>query len=105
MPFRGWEWLRRWSDAGGGAAYSQAFQELEDRVGWPVSAGWCVGWCGSCEGLFLEVEVGVEVGAVGGSDVLVSEPECDCGGVHAVSSQFHRAAVPEGVGCDVLGRQ
>lgn len=86
-----------------GAAYSQAFKEGEQRVGWVVAAWACVGWSGLGEGFLFEAEVGVQVDAVGCSDVFVAEPEGDGRGVHAVAKQVHGAAVAQGVGRHVFG--
>src|SRR5439155_12456199 len=63
------------------AAYSQAFQEREEPVGGPVPAWAGSRWCGLGDGGLLESQVGVEVDAVGGADVLVSEEERDGRGV------------------------
>ena len=52
-----------------------------------------------------ETEVGVEVDAVGGADVLVPQPERDGRGVDAVTEQVHGAGVTKRMWRDVLGSQ
>jgi len=76
----------------GRSAYSQAFEEGDDRVWWLVAAWGGAGWDGAGEGLLFEDEVGVEVG-LGGGDVVVAEPQGDGGGVHVGAEQ------PHGRGC------
>ncbi|MGH2836712.1 MAG: hypothetical protein ACRDJY_00005, partial [Thermoleophilaceae bacterium] len=58
-----------------GAAYSQAFQEGEKRVRWPISTGPRSRRRRLGDGPFLEGEVGVQVDAVGGANVLVAEDQ------------------------------
>src|SRR5487761_1334869 len=87
------------------AAYSQGFQEREERVRWAISARACSWRRRLGERLLLETEVGVEVHAVGRADVLVAEPEGDGGGVDTMAEQVHGAAVTQRVGRDVLGGQ
>jgi hypothetical protein len=67
------------------AAYSQAFQEREERVDGPVPAWAGPRWRGLGDRGLLERQVGVEVDAVGGADVLVSEEERDGRSVGAVA--------------------
>ena len=47
----------------------------------------------------------MEVDAVGGADVLMTEPEGYGGRVNAVAQQVHGTAVTQHVGRDVLGRE
>lgn len=47
-------WLR--------SGLSQALEEGEEGVGWPVAARFSVGWSGASEGAFFDGYVGVEVG-------------------------------------------
>src|SRR6266508_3123113 len=63
------------------SAYSQALEEGEEWVGWPVAAGLGAVGCGAGEGAFFDGEVGVPVD-LGRSHVLVAEPQGDDGGVH-----------------------
>ena len=65
-------------------------------------AGWGRGWGGAFEGSLLDGHVGVEVD-VGGSQVGVSEPAGDDGGVDTGLEQGHRAAVTEHVGVEGVG--
>jgi hypothetical protein len=60
---------------------------------------------GPGQGLFLEVQVGVEVDTVGRADVLVTEPEGDGGVVHPVTAKGHGAAVAQRVWADGLAGQ
>ncbi len=71
---------------GMGSAYSQAFEELQEPVGWLVTVGRGFGWSGCGQCFLLEAEVGVHVDAVGGADVFVPEPEGDGRSVDAVSA-------------------
>jgi hypothetical protein len=56
------------------SAQSQAIEEGEQRVGWPVSARMCAGRGDSRDGSFLLLHGGVGVDLRGG-DLLVTEPE------------------------------
>jgi transposase len=75
-----------------GASRSESFEEGQEGVGWPVSAWACSRRCGLGDGLLFEVEVDVEVDAVGRADILVSQPQGDGGRVDAVPEQVHGAA-------------
>jgi hypothetical protein len=67
------------------SAYSEAFEELEERVGWPVAAGGRAWRGGAGECLLLEGEVGVDVDAVGGANVFVYRVGCAArSGIHAL---------------------
>ena len=74
--------VARWVLIASGAAYSQAVQEREKRVGRPIAGRLRVRRGSSSEGSFLEHEVGVEVD-LGRAGVFVPEPEGDDGRVDA----------------------
>jgi predicted transposase YbfD/YdcC len=62
------------------SAYSQVLQEGDEPVGRVVAAGCGSGRCGSCEGLLLDREVGVDVDLCGRNG-FVAEPERNDGAV------------------------
>ena len=63
-------------------ALSETFEEREERVGWPVSAGLAAERGRAVDRSFFERGVGVLVD-VGGLDALVPEPQRDRGDVDA----------------------
>src|SRR3989304_762274 len=88
----------------GRSAYSEPFEEREERVGGPVSAGWGAERGGAWDRLFFERRVGVfvDVGGLGG---LVAEPEGDRRDVDLGCPEEHRGGVPERVRADALARE
>ena len=83
---------------------SEGFQERDELVGRPVSAGGGRGRCGPVERLLFEFEIGFEINPCGG-DVFVSKPQSDDGGVDAGMEQSHGGGVAKHVRCDVFARQ
>src|ERR1700722_1685114 len=83
--WRGREWCL-------GRHNSEAFEEGQERVGWPVAAGGGAWWRGPCECFFLEGEGGVEVDACC-LGLLVAQPQGDDGHFDAGVEQSHGGGV------------
>jgi ferredoxin len=59
MPSVVLDCLRDKGSAQPASAQSESLKEVEQRVGWPVSTGCRLEWCGACEGAFLQGEIGM----------------------------------------------
>src|SRR6266581_3695278 len=82
---------------------SEALQEGKEWVWCPVAAGGGAGWGSARQRSLFEREIGVQVDAVGGFNLLVTEPERDNCDVDPALQQSHRACVPENVRRHVFG--
>src|SRR6266568_1204328 len=82
---------------------SEALQEGKEYVWCPVAAGGGASRGGARQRSLFEREIGVQVDAVGGFNLLVTEPERDNCDVDPALQQSHRACVPENVRRHVFG--